>query len=101
MEFIATGVVQPGDPAPDFKLPASSGGEADGRRKGWWLGDGKWMGNGWEFSILDLHVYPMYPTQDVCGTKDISYRADMIATYAKGRWKNYYMWRAKLDRKQF
>lgn len=27
MEFIATGVVQPGDPAPDFKLPASSGGE--------------------------------------------------------------------------
>ena len=34
MEFIATGVVQPGDPAPDFKLPASSGGEADGR-SGW------------------------------------------------------------------
>lgn len=27
MEFIATGVVQPGDPAPDFTLPASSGGE--------------------------------------------------------------------------
>ena len=45
MEFIATGVVQPGDPAPDFKLPASSGGEADGR-SGW--GGGWGMGNGWE-----------------------------------------------------
>jgi hypothetical protein len=82
-----------------------NGWEMDGKWMGnGWEMDGKWMGNVWElwefYIILDLHVYPKYPTQDVCGTKDISYRADMIATYAKGRWKNYYMWRAKLDRKQ-
>ena len=44
MEFIATGVVQPGDPAPEFTLPASSGGEARPGCLAVGMGDGKWRG---------------------------------------------------------